>query len=280
MNQPIKVKGVVIGHLVDGDFVPLQPTAPTVPPAPEGEALDKLIDDCCHWIEQSVGTFKKRLAPELQPDNDGRSSLTLAEGKNRWGGSAGHGGVKSWIVDGNIRSPEQIRKPINDFLDAMAQRVRVKRHIDPNWKLDNDAMAVLSSRFGIKDAPKTFDELYALKEGRRLGAERQQAERDAEFKRRNAEWQASPEGLAFAEKMRVDEFKREQVKIVMDALFPLERIPLRKPDDSESFLTVCLAQFEKKRMVVLVSCVRFCILNICFHHEVDFREAFKGCCLD
>jgi hypothetical protein len=220
----------LLGHIVDGDFVPLQTPAQTIPPAPEGEALESLIDDCCHWIEQSVGTFKKRLAPELQPDNDGRSSLTLSEGKNRWGGSAGHGGVRSWIVEGNVRKPEQIREPINKFLSMMEQRVRVKRHIDPNWKIDNDAMTILGSRFGL-DAPRTFEELRAWQAERQIAAEQQQAERTAKFKRRQKEWRESPEGLAFAEKMRVDEFKREQVRIVMDALFPFEHIEYADPEN-------------------------------------------------
>jgi len=211
--------------------IPLQTTAPAIPPAPSGEDLDKLVDECAHWIETTVGTFKKRLSPDLRPDNDGRSSMALTDGKNQWGSSVGHGGIRGWIVDGTLRDIAQLREIVNDFLDAMKQRVRIKRHLDPNWTIDNNAMAVLSSRFGIPDAPRTFDELAARQAEQRVIEERQRVERDAEFRRKQAEWQLSPEGREFERRLLVDEFKREQVNIVMNALFPFERIEYADPDN-------------------------------------------------
>jgi hypothetical protein len=218
--QPVIVNGATLGHLgPDGQIIPVEQKAQTtVPPAPEGDELDALLDECCTWMELSC---RKRLSRELQPDGDGRSSFTLTEGRDRWGGNAnyGHGGVRSWIVDGTLRDISQLRTVVNDFLDAMEARVRRKRWADPDWKLDNNAMVILGSRFGL-DQPKTFEELGARRAEQEAERQRRASQQEVERKQKQDAFNASPEGLAQRRRDFLAAFKREQLDIVLNAIVP------------------------------------------------------------
>src|ERR1700677_2443903 len=112
-----------IGQLVNGELEPLDP-------APTGEALADLLDDVCHRIEMHPRLgVSSRLAANLRPTK-GQRSLLLMYGIfspiflnddgtpnpqcQRFGG-----GVQGWIVDGTLRSFEQIAPVLTEYADMM-----------------------------------------------------------------------------------------------------------------------------------------------------------------
>jgi|SRR6185437_4582439 len=142
----------ITGHIVDGRFIP-------IPPAPEGDTLDELILDCLRTIESYVGKALNKLNPALRPDH-GAASLELLEGLHSCGFQLGHGGVKSWIVNGNLRSVEQLTMALNEFVTMKQKAVRLRKIAD--WEFDRSAMKWMSQKFGAPFKPDpTQEELKA-----------------------------------------------------------------------------------------------------------------------
>jgi hypothetical protein len=210
--------------------IPIQTTAQSVPaflPAPTGDELDVLVHECCHTIE-TYFTLRKRLSPEFRP-RDGVHSTELMQGQQSWA-SRDHHGVRGLIENGTLRDINELSTAIRKMMTAIDYRIAMRK-IEPTWQFDNDALVILGSYFGVEGAPTSREELWAQREERRLADARREAERKVEWKRQQEEYAQSPEGREFAAKMARDEFKRDQLRIVMDALFPLEHLDYANPDN-------------------------------------------------
>lgn len=153
------------------------------PPPPEGEALDMLVDECCIAIENLFTAFTTPSGqPRLHSDlrrSQGQHSKLLVDGLRYWQdlgdrNITGHNGVRSWIVAGTLRSQDEVMSVMNAFHKDMMAKLRMRK-VEPDWVLDNDAMIVLGSRFGL-DAPKTFAELIAKRAADKAEQERKRAE--------------------------------------------------------------------------------------------------------
>jgi rubrerythrin len=202
----------IVGNLVDGVYTPIQQA---LPPAPEGDALDDLLDECCHTIEGFFGSYK-RLHPDLQL-NEGQHSLILTDGTNKLGLTHfGHEGVRSWIVRGTLRNVNELTPVLNAFMSDMTRKVRLRK-ISPDWRLDNDGLIILSSCFGLQ-APRTFAELAAKREADRAARERRNAERAEADRQRREQYLASPEGQAAARRDADRQLRLGIVETVLKAI--------------------------------------------------------------
>lgn len=200
-------EGKLNGELVDGVFVPLQA-------APTGDDLDLLLDECCVIVENTFKAFGK-LDTELKMD-DGQHSLVLSDGETRIGIRRGHRGVRSWIVEGTLRSGNQLTPILNAFLSDMKTKVRLRK-MSPDWKFDSDCLIVIGSRFGL-DAPRTLAELQAKRAAERLERDRQQQEREAQRQAEQQAFKASEAGRQQTQRMAVKYFKEDTIRAVVDAL--------------------------------------------------------------
>jgi hypothetical protein len=214
-------QGRVAGHFADDQPV-------FVTPAPTGDELDNLLDDCCGTI---LNVFRpiKRLQDELNHAKDQPLSELLTDGTYTWGRESGHQGVRSWITHGTLRSRDELTPVLNWFHQEMQRRVRLKKS-QPDWKFDNDAMVILSSRFGLP-TPRTFDELkkfrdqqYAERETERQRQAEIQRQRDAEARQRRLEYEASPEGQAELRAKAKAELNSERIEETLVLLEPFPKV--------------------------------------------------------
>jgi hypothetical protein len=215
----------IVGHLVDGVVTPIQQA---ILPAPEGDELDDLVDECCHTIENMFGSYK-RLHPDLQL-SDGQHSLILTDGTNKLGLTHfGHAGVRSWIVKGSLRSSDELTPVLNAFMSDMVKKVRLRK-VEPDWKFDNDALIIISSRFGLQ-APRTFAELAAKREADRVARERRNVEQAEADRVAREKYLASPEGQADRRRDTDKTFRQEIVETVLTAIVG-EFTPIHLAKDS------------------------------------------------
>lgn len=178
-----------------------------VAPAPEGDALIDLIDDVCLTVENFFGSMrvagKTRLHSDLRV-SDGQHSTVLTDGLHRWGGSAGHGGVRSWIVEGTLRSTDELTPALNAFLAMMTRRQRMRR-VEADWTFDSWGVSWVGSKFGLP-APPSLEEIA-----------KRDAERVAEYegrRQRNAE---------DARKMKAERVTQEEKDKIEDRIRDLLR---------------------------------------------------------
>lgn len=158
-------EGRIVGTM-DGDvFTPLAP-------APIGDQLIDLIDECCEWFEAYVGKAKEKLVPELHADRKGHSRF-LMEGLHECGASVGHGGIRSWIVNGTLRDRQQMAGAVNDYLDRRERRARMTRS-SHEWKFDHLAMIDIGAKFSA-NPPRVLltQEMLAEEAAKRSEAIRQ-----------------------------------------------------------------------------------------------------------
>jgi hypothetical protein len=195
----------------------LRPIIPV--PAPTGSDLDNLLDTACTTIENTFRSYKtpagqKRLSPELCT-SDGQHSTVLTDGMTSWSDkpNKGHAGIRSWITSGTLRSVDELPAVLNAFLSDMTKKLRL-RQVSPDWQFDNDALIILSSRFGLP-APRTFEELKEKRTADDTERERQNNQRQTEEKERYQVYLASPE---YAEKKRLDDIHQSKEERVRDTL--------------------------------------------------------------
>jgi hypothetical protein len=212
MNSPVYAedKVTLLGYLNDGKFEPIQATQP----APTGDELDELLDACCTTIENAFKAYG-RLHPDLWMD-DGQHSLVLTDGRNRLDMGRGHRGVRSWIVEGTLRSADELTPVLNRFLDEQKRLVRLRK-VTPEWKFDNDALIVISSRFGLQ-APKSFAELKAKREAERLERDRIERQRREQEQAAREAFKQSQGGKEQARAQAIRDLKEDTIRAAVDAL--------------------------------------------------------------
>jgi hypothetical protein len=200
-------EGVLTGWKTDGVFKAL-------PPAPTGDSLDEILDECCRTIENLFGAFK-RLHGELQL-SDGQHSLILTDGVTGIGLSRGHEGVRSWITSGSLRSSDELSPVLNAFMSDMAKKVRLRK-VEPDWKFDNDALIILGSRFGLQ-TPRTFAELAAKRQADAIAREQRKADEAEVARVTREEYLTSPEGKAETRRNADQQLRREILEEVLTAI--------------------------------------------------------------
>jgi hypothetical protein len=178
------------------------------PPAPSSE-LDVLLDECCVAVENMFKAFKtptgqRRLATELNQDA-GQHSTVLTDGVSQWGTQLDHAGIRSWITAGTLRTQAELTTVLNAFYRDMTAKVRMRK-VSPDWQLDNDALIVLSSRFGLQ-TPRTFEELAAKRALDSAERQRQTQQQQADERERRRTYEASP---VYAEKLRLEIIQRAE----------------------------------------------------------------------
>jgi hypothetical protein len=191
--------GKIIGHTVGGKFVPLIPV-------PTGEAFDDLLDESCLMIENFF-RLNNRLHTDLR-QSQGQHSTVLLNGMRKWGfpagrdykcGSTKHGGVRSWIEKGTLRSTDELSPVLNDFVNKRSKLQRMHK-IDKDWELDSDGLKELSVSFGLPAPPPPeairaeLDEEEKAEQGRARMREEDDRSRQAELEAKQKEFDASPEG--------------------------------------------------------------------------------------
>ena len=179
-----------------------------VAPAPEGDALIDLIDDVCLTVENFFGSMrvagKTRLHSDLRV-SDGQHSTVLTDGLHRWGGSAGHGGVRQWIVEGTLRSTDELTPALNAFLAMMTRRQRMRR-VEADWTFDSWGVSWVGSKFGLP-APLSLDEIG--KRDAALLAEHQERQRRGTADQRKMDRQAEIEAANQEVEDRIQRLLRE-----------------------------------------------------------------------
>jgi hypothetical protein len=177
-------KTIVRGYLTDGKFV-------QVAPAPTGMELVRLIDECCLMIENFFGSMNPcRLHDSLRRTGiDGHSTI-LTDGKYHYGSPVGwdykcgttkHGGVRSWIEKGTLRSSDELSPVLNKFADN--KKLLHRMHLIPkDWALNSDGLIEIGESFGLPSLPSEEErhaeweaERAAERERQRLADERENA---------------------------------------------------------------------------------------------------------
>jgi hypothetical protein len=228
----------------------VRPITRAVAPAPTGDDLDVLLDECCVVIENMFRAFKtptggRRLHSDLTQDA-GQHSMLLTDGMSRWDTRQGHAGVRSWISEGTLRSKNELTVVLNAFYTDMTRKVRLRK-ISPDWQLDNDALIVLSSRFGLP-APKTFEELTVKQTADQAEREHQRQQQRAADAERERVYMASPE---YAEKKRQDDLRRSKKELVEDTLLlmvPYVTFKDKENRTKEELLEADIAHDDRKHL--------------------------------
>lgn len=163
----------LIGEVIKGELVPLTE-------ALTGDDLDFLVYDCGKAIENYFGNYEKRpdgsprLHPELKSD-DGQQSTVLSTGRTMSDVRKGHDGIRSWVIQGTLRTVDQLTPEIRSFAEDMKVRQAMGK-VPKDWQFDNDCMIVFGTRFGLT-GPTTFAERQAQKAADRERWEKEQEER-------------------------------------------------------------------------------------------------------
>lgn len=183
----------VIGWSERGMFTPL-------PSAPEGAALDILVDQIAGTIEKFFERFwdhdmrktLDRLDGNLKP-REGTHSTLLLDGITFWGvPSRFTRGVRSWVTEGTLRDQNELTPVLNAFV---AQR-QLERRMHPDrvkkdWQLNDYDLATIGVNFGLP-APPTREQLRAEAEANQKAYEdrrEREAAEDADANARMAQWE-------------------------------------------------------------------------------------------
>src|SRR6266496_3370023 len=156
----------LMGEIVDEVLMPLSP-------APTGEAFDDLHFAACEMIEHHP-LKHGRLADNLRP-NKGRHSTLLSFGrvstfmkddgtpdpnfKSLYGG-----GIAAYITEGALRSVEQLRDVLIDYVDGREELYRRGRiGKDGQWEFTITDIWEMGRQFGLVPPPPPTEEERAAR---------------------------------------------------------------------------------------------------------------------
>ncbi len=228
----------------------IRPIKQTLAPTPTGQEFDNLLDACCVTIENGFKAFGK-LHSDLTL-RSGQHSTCLTDGETPWHAEGMSKGVRSWIIEGTLRSEDELTPVLNAFLSDQAKRVRL-RQIPPDWKFDCDALIIMGSRFGLQ-LPRTFEELTAKRAADEVARQQQIAQRKADEADKDRLYKLTPE---YVEKQRLakiesDKWEKEQWKdnLVRNIVDVIEPPPIFKdrenPTHDENVYAYCVRENRKE----------------------------------
>jgi hypothetical protein len=221
----------VVGYFLNGNRTNII----RVDPAPEGSALDALVDDIATTIENYFGHFTSRdtrqvtdrLDPQLKP-SEGTHSRLLIEGIFKWESQSRFTrGVRSWVTEGTLRSVNELTPVLREFVAArqLERRMHPDR-VSADWKINDYDLGLLGVNFGLP-APPTRAELAAEYEARRKEEDaRSKRDAAAEVKSREflAQWEKEnaikDRKARLLKKLTCDFFTMEDVDVVAEPLPP------------------------------------------------------------